>query len=489
MKYQRWRVVGVVLLAACMLFLLHLPGLSSAQTTRRCFAETSFCVSGRMLEYWERNGGLPVFGYPISPVETRVNRETGRSSFVQWFERHRLELYPGNVPPYDVLLGRIGVERLDAQGVDWQSHGEPVAPQPGCLWFEATQHNVCDQVPGFGFQTYWESYGLQDPALDSYGRSLALFGLPLTEAYMATAPDGQRVLTQWFERARFEWHPRNPPPYNVLLGLLGRESLSAVPVARRTDGLWQGRTSQWERLLFSVEDGAIRLILSDVLIRGEDCETSYLYTRSSFTPEGIARVDGPSFAVAIEDNEALFTMVGTFESDTIASGTLEVTTKPGVPFACVGSGAVTWRAERQVPEPPSTGTTPPPPAAPTPLPQLPNTSVDATPEPASPTADLCRLDPSPTEAADFPVRIVEVDKKAEVVTLENVSPGMVDLTGWTMCSLNGDQVHTGVSGTIEPGETRRLLHNGTIWLNDERDDGALYDNAGNLISYWNDRAN
>jgi micrococcal nuclease len=28
---------------------------------------------------------------------------------------------------------------------------------------------------------------------------------------------------QWFERARFELHPENPPPFNVLFGLLGNE--------------------------------------------------------------------------------------------------------------------------------------------------------------------------------------------------------------------------------------------------------------------------
>ncbi|GIV97011.1 MAG: hypothetical protein KatS3mg057_1668 [Herpetosiphonaceae bacterium] len=31
------------------------------------------------------------------------------------------------------------------------------------------------------------------------------------------------MLTQWFERARFEYHPSNPDPYKVLLGLLGTE--------------------------------------------------------------------------------------------------------------------------------------------------------------------------------------------------------------------------------------------------------------------------
>jgi hypothetical protein len=68
-----------------------------------------------------------------------------------------------------------------------------------------------------------ERHGLRDPNLDEYAQSLALFGLPLTEARMATNAAGDTVLTQWFERARFEWHPGNPDAFKVLLGLLGRE--------------------------------------------------------------------------------------------------------------------------------------------------------------------------------------------------------------------------------------------------------------------------
>jgi heat shock protein HslJ len=36
---------------------------------------------------------------------------------------------------------------------------------------------------------------------------------------------GDTVLTQWFERARFEYHPNNPAAYRVLLGRLGAEVL------------------------------------------------------------------------------------------------------------------------------------------------------------------------------------------------------------------------------------------------------------------------
>jgi hypothetical protein len=33
--------------------------------------------------------------------------------------------------------------------------------------------------------------------------------------------DGKPYTVQYFERAVFEKHPENPPPYNVLLSLLG----------------------------------------------------------------------------------------------------------------------------------------------------------------------------------------------------------------------------------------------------------------------------
>ena len=41
---------------------------------------------------------------------------------------------------------------------------------------------------------------------------------------METNSSGFTVLTQWFERARFEYVPTNPDPYKVLLGRLGAEA-------------------------------------------------------------------------------------------------------------------------------------------------------------------------------------------------------------------------------------------------------------------------
>jgi hypothetical protein len=47
--------------------------------------------------------------------------------------------------------------------------------------------------------------------------------LSLTEEFREISPtDGKPYVTQYFERARFEYHPENKPPYDILLGLLGR---------------------------------------------------------------------------------------------------------------------------------------------------------------------------------------------------------------------------------------------------------------------------
>lgn len=45
---------------------LILPQAVSASNQERCFRETGYCISGPILRYWERNGGLSTFGFPIS---------------------------------------------------------------------------------------------------------------------------------------------------------------------------------------------------------------------------------------------------------------------------------------------------------------------------------------------------------------------------------------------------------------------------------------
>ena len=79
--------------------------------------------------------------------------------------------------------------------------GMQPSPNPGCDFFIETGHNLCH-----GFRAYWWQYG-----------GLPIFGYPITEELQE---NGHTV--QYFERARFEWHPGEwPGRYDVELGLLG----------------------------------------------------------------------------------------------------------------------------------------------------------------------------------------------------------------------------------------------------------------------------
>ncbi|NJN68448.1 MAG: hypothetical protein HC884_17915 [Chloroflexaceae bacterium] len=194
------------------------PTPSPSSSECRTFSETGYQVCGRLLEYWEQNGGLPVFGYPIgSQHEESIE---GTPTQVQPFERNRLELHPDNARPYDVLLGRLGADRLEQAGRDWETFETVSEAPPGCLYFDQTGHRLCEP-----FLSYWRGHGLTLDNQQGYStqENLALFGLPLSEPHTETLSDGKDYVVQWFERARFEHHPDNPEPYNVLLGLLGVE--------------------------------------------------------------------------------------------------------------------------------------------------------------------------------------------------------------------------------------------------------------------------
>jgi hypothetical protein len=58
-------------------------------------------------EQWANRGGLTVYGYPISEILPEQGYD-GRTYFVQYFERHRLEYHPENIAPYTIQLGQLG---------------------------------------------------------------------------------------------------------------------------------------------------------------------------------------------------------------------------------------------------------------------------------------------------------------------------------------------------------------------------------------------
>ncbi len=172
-------------------------------TDQRCFPETGQCISGPIRSYWERNGGLPVFGYPITPQ--RVEMVENRTLQVQWFERDRLEIQADGL----VTAGRLGVERLEQLGTPWVQ-GTLSGSAPPCIDFPQTGYQVCNPA----FAAYWRANG-----------GLERFGYPVTGEFQ-TELEGRVYTVQYFERRRFELHPEVGPNV-VLLGLLGREVLDS----------------------------------------------------------------------------------------------------------------------------------------------------------------------------------------------------------------------------------------------------------------------
>lgn len=182
--------------------------------SQTCFQETGKCIKGRFAQYWAANGGLAQQGFPITDEFDEVNPTDGKTYKTQYFERARFEYHPENQAPYDVLLGLLGREQLQAKYGN--NIPAPVSPNPlgaPCSTFGQTGKQVCGD-----FLDYWAAHG-----------GLAQQGFPLTDIFMETNPtDGKQYPTQYFERARFEYHVEyKGSPYVVLLGLLGREQFLA----------------------------------------------------------------------------------------------------------------------------------------------------------------------------------------------------------------------------------------------------------------------
>ncbi|MCS7289163.1 MAG: hypothetical protein NZ699_08530 [Roseiflexus sp.] len=84
------------------LSVILIPQSGVAASREQCFRETGYCISGPILAYWRRNGGLSTFGLPSSAQRTAMVED--RMLTVQWFERDRLEIQADG----RVTAGRLG---------------------------------------------------------------------------------------------------------------------------------------------------------------------------------------------------------------------------------------------------------------------------------------------------------------------------------------------------------------------------------------------
>jgi hypothetical protein len=195
MPRVRHPALFVTLVLFCTLVAL-IPRPSNAQPTSRLFPQTDYTVREPFLSAWEQ-GGLTLFGLPISGELTERSRDDGRLYIVQYFERARLELHPSSLP--SVQVGRLGAELA------------PLATSgSACSPFPETGYGLCGELGAF-----WVAHG-----------GVAVFGYPVGPAQLVTGSDGVVREVQYTERARLE---RELATGQIALGLLGRERLADFP--------------------------------------------------------------------------------------------------------------------------------------------------------------------------------------------------------------------------------------------------------------------
>lgn len=157
------------------------PGKPDAAT--RYFTETAHYVGGDFLRFYD---GTPnradLFGLPLTE-EFPQQLSDGRTFFVQYFERAKLEKHPEMTANQRVQLGLMYPALLNGRTFTRQ----PITQStPIRLYFPETGHTLAG-----GFLSYWKDNG-----------GLRIFGFPLSEE---TNENGLTV--QYFERARFEYYP------------------------------------------------------------------------------------------------------------------------------------------------------------------------------------------------------------------------------------------------------------------------------------------
>jgi len=166
--------------------------------TSHFFPETGHNVGGAFLSFYHRAGGLDSFGFP----RTEELLEDGRT--VQYFQRAKFEYHVDKVgTPYDVQLALLG-----------DTLTTPHRPFPAAALFTSSVDHVYFPETGhglhYGFLNYWRNRG-----------GLDVFGYPISEELQE---GGYTV--QYFQRARFEYHPEHAgTAYEVQLGLLGDQLL------------------------------------------------------------------------------------------------------------------------------------------------------------------------------------------------------------------------------------------------------------------------
>jgi hypothetical protein len=138
------------------------------------FPATGHNLSGQFKAFYDRNGGEAIFGLPITEVVSDGDLP------VQYFERARMEMRQHGITL--ALIGRTLTESRSDLAFTWLAE----SPAADRTFYPQSGHTL-----GGAFGWFWQTHG-----------GIPIFGYPISEEFS----EGDR-LVQYFERARFEYHP------------------------------------------------------------------------------------------------------------------------------------------------------------------------------------------------------------------------------------------------------------------------------------------
>ena len=176
-KGPGWLITALILSA--LLLGVSGPRLTNAASNLNYYSETGHYLGGNFKTYWEQNGGLEQFGFPLTEVFDEVSPTDGKTYQTQYFERAIFEYHPEFAGTrYQVLLRLAG---------NLTTQGRAFAPStvnsggPNLYYFPETKHSLDGR-----FLAYWIKWG-----------GLPVYGYPTSEPFTEQNPaDGKTYTVQ-----------------------------------------------------------------------------------------------------------------------------------------------------------------------------------------------------------------------------------------------------------------------------------------------------
>jgi Lamin Tail Domain len=355
-----------------------------------------------------------------------------------------------------------GMVALVAVGLSWRGGA---AQSPTSRYFPETKHTV----KGI-FLDYWQSHG-----------ALPQQGYPLSEEFVETNDlNGKPYTVQYFERAVFEYHPENQPPYDVLLSQLGTFQYRAKYGDAGAPG--QGQNTQGGQLFKETGHYAGGTFLEYWKSHGGLAQQGYPIS-DEFTE--VSDLDGKPYTVQYFERAVFeYHLENQAPYDVLLSqlGTFQLKKKyPGGPPVGEGSPAPTGAPAQP------TATAPPAPSTPSAKPTNTPTGTNCQPVPDSRKSRVRNIGPVAISNVQYLGK--------EFVEIKNTGGTPANISGWVLRDKNDQgQKYTFPDGTelpaggtaqvyTEPGHQYTFNSRSSIW-NNCGDALELLDSGGAVVATY-----